>query len=141
MIKLYKTIILVLLLLMSNKTFSQLSIFEDGEELYYEVFYSFINIGWVKINTTKVIGKKDTYQSHAVLKSNDALPFVNVNYEFTSKMEVWDNQLRPLYFESKEFEDSKASVLTYNFNYDSGFVDMSARAGTDFDARDGRFSP
>ena len=124
MIKLYKTIVLVLLLLVSNKTFSQLSVFEDGEELYYEVYYSFINIGWVKINTTKVLGKKDTYLSHAVLKSNDALPFVNVNYEFTSKMEVWDNQLRPLYFESKEFEDSKASVLTYNFNFDSGFVDM-----------------
>jgi len=124
-IKSLKSISLVLLLLLSSKTFSQLSVLEDGEELYYEVYYSFINIGWVKFNTVKVIGKKDTYLCTSTIKSNDALPFVYVNFEFKSQVEIKDNQLRPTYFESKETnKDSKQSLLTYNFNYDSGFVDI-----------------
>lgn len=124
-IKLSKTFLLVLLLLMSNKTFSQYGVMEDGEELYYEVYYSFIDIGWVKFNTTRVIGKKDTYSCSAVLKSNDALPFVYVNFEFKSQIEIKDNQLRPIYFEGKEIDkDSKQSLITYIFNYDSGFVNI-----------------
>lgn len=112
------------MLLISNKTFSQITVFEDGEELYYEVYYSFINIGWVKFNTTKVIGKKDTYVCSCVLRSNDALPFASVNYEFKSQMEVKNNNLRPTHFESREFKDSKQSEITYIYNYDSGFVDI-----------------
>lgn len=125
MIKFLKSISLVLLLLLSSKTFSQLAVFEDGEELYYEVYYSFINVGWVKFNTVKVVGKKDTYLCTSTIKSNDALPFVYVNFEFKSQVEIRDNQIRPSYFESKETNrDSKQSLLTYNFNYDSGFVDI-----------------
>jgi len=125
MIKSLISISLVLLLLLSSKTFSQSTVFEDGEELYYEVYYSFINIGWVKFNTEKVIGKKDTYLCTSTIRSNDALPFVYVNYVFKSQVEIKDNQIRPTYFESKETnKDSQQSLLTYNFNYDSGFVDI-----------------
>lgn len=118
------TFILVLLLVTGGKTFSQSTVFEDGEELYYEVYYAFINVGWVKFNTEKVIGKKDTYECRAKLKSNDAVPFINVDYEFKSRIEINNNTVRPVYFESRELDDSKVAVITYNFNYDSGFVDI-----------------
>jgi hypothetical protein len=124
MIKFLKTIVLALLLFTGNKAFSQSAVFEDGEELYYEVYYSFINVGWVKFNTTKVVGKKDTYQCIAKLKSNDALPFVNIDYEFKSQIEIRNNNVRPVYFESTETKDSKKSIITYIFNYDSNFVDI-----------------
>jgi len=118
------TIILVLLLVTGSKTFSQSTVFEDGEELYYEVYYAFINVGWVKFNTEKVVGKKDTYICRAKLKSNDAVPFINIDYEFKRQVEINNNNVRPLFFESREFDDSKVAVITYNFNYDSGFVDI-----------------
>jgi hypothetical protein len=120
--KISKFFIIVLLLFSSNKTFSQSGVFSDGEELIYDVYYSFINIGWAKFNTTRVIGTKNIYKCEAVLKSNEAVPFVNVDFYFISEIEVLDNYIRPLQFTSKEFKDGKASVLTYDFNYDSSYV-------------------
>jgi hypothetical protein len=100
-----------------------MEVFEDGEELYYEVNYSFINIGWVKFNTERQTGKSNVYNCKAVMKSNDAMPFVYVNYEFYSTVEVRDGNVVPLKFTAYEFNrDNKKSTLTYNFNYDSGFV-------------------
>ena len=58
----------------------------DGEELYYEVNYSFINIGWAKFNTEKVPDKPDYYTCRAKLKSNNSLPLVDVDYDFISEM-------------------------------------------------------
>lgn len=113
---------LVLLLLVSGKTFSQNEVFEDGEELYYEVYYSFINIGWVKFNTKSVA--TNTYLCTAVMKSNEGLPFVTVSFEFATEITVKDNAVRPLRFTSKEYKDNKVSILTYNFKYDSNIVDI-----------------
>jgi Protein of unknown function (DUF3108) len=117
--KILKLFVMVLLLTVSNKTFSQSGVFSDGEELIYDVYYSFINIGWAKFNTTRVIGTKNRYMCQAVLKSNEALPFVTVDFNFTSEIEVLDNFVRPVKFISKEFRDGKVSIITYGFNYDS----------------------
>jgi hypothetical protein len=62
---------LVLLLLINSRTFSQSEVLYDGEELYYEVDYSFINIGWAKFNTEKMPGKENFYTTRAKLKSNN----------------------------------------------------------------------
>jgi hypothetical protein len=118
----YLIFILVLLLLNSNKTFSQSAVFQDGEELYYEVYYSFVNIGWLKFNTQKI--NNDRFLCTAVLRSNDALPFVTVNFTFTSEIEIRDNNIRPFKFESKEVKDGRTSTLTYDFNYNTRFVDI-----------------
>jgi hypothetical protein len=118
----YTIFLLVLLFLAGNKTFSQAEVFEDGEELYYEVYYSFINIGWAKFNTKRL--DKDLYLCTAILRSNDALPFVTVNFEFTSEIQVINNNIRPLRFESKEIKEGKTSVLTYLFHYDSAYADI-----------------
>lgn len=120
----YNVFALVLLLFLSSKTFSQMEVFEDGEELYYEVNYSFINIGWIKFDTERQLGKSNVFNCKAVMKSNDALPFVTVNYEFYSTMEVKDGIIKPLKFTAFEYKDDKKSILTYIFNYDSGFVDI-----------------
>ena len=120
--KISKFFVIVLLLLGGNKTFSQSGVFSDGEELIYDVYYSFINIGWAKFNTTREIGKKNVYKCEAVLKSNEALPFVTVDFYFVSEIEVLDNYIRPLHFTSKEFKNGKASILIYDFHYDSSFV-------------------
>ncbi|MGH2575762.1 MAG: DUF3108 domain-containing protein [Ignavibacteria bacterium] len=121
---LYVKVLLVLLFLVSNKTFSQLEVLENDEELYYEVSYSFINIGWVKFTTKKKDGSPDVYICNAVMKSNDALPFITVNYEFTSELITKDNNIFPVYFTSKEFKGNQTSILTYDFNYDSSFVNL-----------------
>ena len=117
-------ILMVLLLLAGNKTFSQSEVLADGEELIYEVYYSFINIGWTKFTTNRVIGTTNRYVCEAVLKSNDAMPFVTVDFNFISELEIKDNTLRPLKFTSKEFKEGRVSTLTYIFNYDSSFVDI-----------------
>ncbi len=120
--KILKTLVLVLLLLTGDKTFSQTAVFSDGEELIYDVYYSFINIGWAKFNTTRITGYKNRYKCEAVLKSNEAMPFVKVDFYFISEIEVLDNYIRPLKFTSREFKDGKESILTYDFNYDAGNV-------------------
>ena len=61
----YGIMIMVLLLVISSRTFSQKEVFEDGEELYYEVNYSFINIGWTKFTTEKVSGSGKLLLSRA----------------------------------------------------------------------------
>ncbi|HEY3250033.1 MAG TPA: DUF3108 domain-containing protein [Ignavibacteria bacterium] len=118
----YIYFLLVLLSFYGGKTFSQSDVFEDGEELYYDVNYSFINIGWVKFNTERVTGKTNIYVCKAKMKSNDALPFVDVDYEFISEMEVKDLSILPRKFTAYEYQKGKKSTLTYDFNYDSGFV-------------------
>jgi len=115
---------LVLLLSTGSKTFSQSEVFDDGEELYYEVQYTFLNIGWLKFNTDRVLGKSNVFNCKAVMKSNDGLPFVTVNYEFLSTIEVTGSTIRPLKFTAYEYKDDKKSTLTYNFNYDSAFIDI-----------------
>lgn len=113
---------IVLLLLLSNKTFSQSEVFQDGEELIYDVYYSFINIGWVKFNTIKESGKKDTYLCTAVMRSNEAMPFADVSFDFTSEIEIRNNNIRPLRFTAKEYKEGKTSELNYYYNYDSSIV-------------------
>ena len=46
---------------MSSKTFSQSEVFEDGEELSYNVSYSFIDIGSVSFKTKKEEGKEQLF--------------------------------------------------------------------------------
>lgn len=122
MTRISSVIFIVLLLLTGNKTFSQMEVFKDGEELFYDVHYSFINVGWARFSTEKVTGKIDTYICRSELKSNDALPFVSVHYKFESLLRINKGKIEPLNYSAKEFKDDKSSELTYVFNYDSGFA-------------------
>ncbi|MCI0715290.1 MAG: DUF3108 domain-containing protein [Chlorobi bacterium] len=116
------TAALVLLLAFNGRTFSQTEVFEDGEELYYEVYYSFINIGWTKFYTERVSGKSNYFKTYATLKSNEALPFVNVNYEFISEIEVTGGRVMPHKFTAYQYKDNKKLTITHDFHYDSNYI-------------------
>lgn len=118
----YRFLVLVLLLAVSSKTFSQSNVLADGEELFYDVYYSFVNIGWLKFNTERVSGKVDTYRCFAVMRSNESLPFIDVSYDFESEIAVRNNSLYPNKFISKEYKDNQVSTITYDFHYDSNYV-------------------
>ncbi len=118
----YSGLILVLLLITSSRTFSQSEVLFEGEELYYEVNYSFINIGWAKFNTEKVPGKENFFICRSKLKSNNSLPIVNVDYDFISEIELKDKKIITHRFTAYEYKDGKKSVLVCDFNNDSGFI-------------------
>lgn len=132
MLSKYKNIIflLVLLSLTGSRTFSQTEVFYSGEELYYEVYYSFINIGWAKFTTEKVPGKVDQYTCRAVLKSNNSLPFIDVDFDFTSDIKILNGRIMPLKFTSHQHKDGKKSTEIYEFLYDSALVKIK-RTGYD----------
>lgn len=115
----YGIIFTVLLLFLSSRTFSQSEVFYDGEELYYEVNYSFINIGWVKFTTEKVKGTENRYICRAKLKSNNSLPFIDVDYEFISEIDAAGGKVKPISFTSYQVKDNKKSIEVYDFLYDS----------------------
>jgi len=123
-------LIIVLLLVISSRTFSQSEVFFPGEELYYEVNYSFINIGWAKFTTDKVPGKENFYTCKAKLKSNNSLPLIDVDFEFISEIEYSNGMIRPHRFTSNQLKDGKKSVEVYDFLYDSAKVKIK-RTGYD----------
>lgn len=118
----YGILITVLLLFISSRTFSQSEVLYNGEELFYEVNYSFINIGWAKFTTEKVVGLKDRYICRAKLKSNNSLPFIDVDYDFISEIDISSGKIKPLKFTSYQYKDGKKSSEVYDFYYDSALV-------------------
>ncbi|MEO8513056.1 MAG: DUF3108 domain-containing protein [Ignavibacteria bacterium] len=119
-----------MLLLISSRTFSQSEVLFDGEELYYEVNYSFINIGWAKFNTEKVPGKENFFICRAKLKSNNSMPIVDIDYDFISEIELKNNQLITHRFTAYEYKDGKKSTLVCDFNYDSAYINIK-KTGSD----------
>jgi Protein of unknown function (DUF3108) len=115
-------LIIVLLLLISSRTFSQQEVFENGEELYYEVYYSFINIGWAKFTTEKVSGKEYYYIARAKLKSNTSLPLIDVDYDFISEIELKGGRIIPHKFTAYQYKSGKQLTVNYDFHYDSNYV-------------------
>ncbi len=115
-------LILVLLLLISSRTFSQQDVFENGEELYYEVSYSFINIGWAKFTTEKLSGIENTYITRAKLKSNNSLPFIDLDYDFISEIELKNGKVIPRKFTAYQYKDNKKLTVVCEFHHDSNFV-------------------
>ena len=118
----YLVFFTVLLLLFNSRAFSQIGVFEDGEELYYEVYYSFINIGWARFTTERITGKTDYFITNAKLQSNNSLPFIDVNYEFISEIELKDGKVKPYKFTAYQYKDNKKLVITHDFHYDSNYV-------------------
>lgn len=126
----YSGLILVLLLIISSRTFSQSEVLYPGEELYYEVNYSFINIGWAKFTTESIAGKDNYFICRAKLKSNNSMPIVDVDYDFISEIELKDNRIITHRFTAYEYKDGKKSTLVCDFNYDSAFINIK-KTGSD----------
>jgi len=71
-----------------NFSFSSEKELLPGEELNYEVSYSFINLGEVKIRVKdkKTINGKNYYNAIAYIDSYDGIPFVNLHQIYESKV-------------------------------------------------------
>ncbi|HMQ80689.1 MAG TPA: DUF3108 domain-containing protein [Ignavibacteria bacterium] len=132
MLSIYKNTVLtlVLLLLLSSKTFPQTEVLYGGEELYYEVNYSFINIGWAKFTTEKITGQTERYICRAKLKSNNSLPLIDVDFDFISEIEIKNGKIVPHKFTSYQYKDGKKSTEVYDFLYDSALINIK-RTGYD----------
>jgi hypothetical protein len=120
------TIIFLLVLLLStcNKTFSQYEVFENGEELSYDVYYSFINIGTVSFSTVKTQDINKNYRCKAIMKSSDLMSFAKVDYEFISDIMFYKEEPVPFYSLALENVKHGKLVQTYLFNYDSLLVHL-----------------
>jgi Protein of unknown function (DUF3108) len=102
-------------------TIASNKIFQVGEELDYEVSYSFIKLGSVKIivNNKKIVNGKTYYSAEAFIDSYSGIPFVNLHqiYESTISKGVYS-----VFFKGLVRSDDYTSYTDYTFNYDSSKV-------------------
>ena len=93
------------------------AVFMIGEELIYNVSYSFFDLGEVKLqitDTTTKMGKK-IFIAKAFIDSYGGIPFVNLHQVFYSEMTAAPYSM---YFTMHNTADPKAiQYLTYEFQY------------------------
>jgi hypothetical protein len=93
------------------------AVFMVGEELVYNVSYSFFDLGEVKLqitDTTTKMGKK-IFIAKAYIDSYSGIPFVNLHQVFYSEMTAAPYSM---YFTVHNTADAKAiQYLTYEFQY------------------------
>jgi hypothetical protein len=92
-------------------------VFVEGEDLIYNVRYSFIDLGQVRIKT---IGKTrqasfTAYDSKAFIDSYRGIPFVDLHATFESRM---DTTVGSHEFVGKVKQDNQWDFARYNFDYD-----------------------
>jgi hypothetical protein len=92
-------------------------VFIEGEELVYNVRYTFIDLGQIRIKT---IGKtRDasfvTYDTRALIDSYRGIPFVDLHAVFESRM---DTTVCSHGFVGKVKQDDKWDFARYTFDYD-----------------------
>jgi hypothetical protein len=92
-------------------------VFVEGEELVYNVRYTFIDLGQVRIKT---IGKTrqttyTAYNSKAFIDSYRGIPFVDLHATFESSM---DTTVSSHAFVGKVKQDNQWDFARYTFDYD-----------------------
>lgn len=98
-------------------------VFVEGEELVYNVRYTFIDLGQIRIKT---IGKARqatfvAYDSRAYIDSYRGIPFVDLHAIFESRM---DTTVCSRGFVGKVKQDEKWDFARYNYDYDRHRVIM-----------------
>ena len=92
-------------------------IFAEGEELVYNVRYTFIDLGQIRIKT---IGKTRqatfvAYDTRAYIDSYRGIPFVDLHAVFESRM---DSAVYSHDFVGKVKQDNQCDFARYHFDYD-----------------------
>ncbi len=120
-----KLLIIFFIFFFTGSLYSQESIFSEGEELNYLVYYGFIKLGEVKMKVTgkQSVNGTSVYTATSEMKSFKGIPFVNLNSSYYSEM-VWNgNELFTIRFKATDHKEDGAVINTeYVFNYDSNFV-------------------
>jgi hypothetical protein len=113
----------LLLLLAAWESFSRAAqgpgaekVFSVGEELVYNVRYSFINLGQIRIQTLREVNGPDygAYQGKALIASYSSVPFVNVRATFESTI---DTSMYSRAFFSSSKDGDYLDFARYTFDY------------------------
>ncbi len=92
-----------------------------GEELTYEVSYSFIKLGEIKIEVKnkRTVKGKTYYGTIAYMDSFSGIPFVNLHmiYESTINADYFSSS-----FQGIVKKDEYTTFTNYNFKYDSSLI-------------------
>jgi hypothetical protein len=89
----------------------------EGEELVYNVRYSFIDLGQIRIKTAgrTRVASYEAYEARALIDSYKGVPFVDLHAVFESLI---DTAVFSRHFTGKVKEDSRWDFARYTFEYD-----------------------
>ncbi|HRE41127.1 MAG TPA: DUF3108 domain-containing protein [Ignavibacteria bacterium] len=109
-----------------NSAYAQDKVLEVGEVLVYEVYYGFIKLGRVDFSVTDTYteNNKKYYTAIAKIKSYDGVPFVEINYIFSTVMQYDKSDLFTTKFYSTEFKKKSITNIIYDFNYETGEINL-----------------
>jgi len=95
----------------------------EGEELVYNVRYSFIDLGQIRIKTAgrTRFATYEAFDSRALIDSYKGVPFVDMHAVFESTI---DTAVFSRHFTGKVKEDSRWDFARYTFEYDQKRVLM-----------------
>ncbi|NWF49144.1 MAG: DUF3108 domain-containing protein [Ignavibacteriaceae bacterium] len=87
-----------------------------GEDLLYEVSYSFIKLGQVRLIITaeKNVDGKKIYSARAYINSYSGIPFVDLHQIYESR---FDSACASRFFRGLILEDNDTTYTDYNFDY------------------------
>jgi hypothetical protein len=108
----------------------------EGEELKYNVRYGPIDIGQVRIVTTKKVAANGStaFQTFAYIDSYKGIPFVNLHAVFES---VFDSVIFSRYFFGKSKDGDYYDFARYRYDYEKKLVAMeSGKRDTIVEKRD-----
>lgn len=108
----------------SKNLYSQEKILEVGEVLVYEVYYGFIKLGKVDFSVTDTYTEdnKKYYTAIAKIKSYEGVPFVELNYIFSTVMNYDKKEIFTTKFYSTEFKKKSITNIIYDFDYTGGEI-------------------
>lgn len=118
------SIILSLLLVYFQNSFSRDKVLEVGEELNYKVYYGFIKLGEVSFKVTDSYNENNKTIMNAIarIKSYEGIPLVNVNFIFETKFINVNNDVYSIRFFSTEFKNKTLIRTEYKFDYDKNII-------------------
>lgn len=92
-----------------------------GEELHYDVGYSFFHLGTITMKVTDRYERRGrtVYRAKAIIDSAPGLPFVNVHIRFTGE---FDEELFSYDWIAEDSSDEEISYRRLRFDYDNSRV-------------------
>ncbi|MGB2957742.1 MAG: DUF3108 domain-containing protein [Bacteroidota bacterium] len=103
-------------------------VFFVGEELTYNVRYSFFDLGQIRIRTIREVRTPEylAYEARAFIDSYSSVPFVDVHAVFEN---VMDSSAFSRAFTGRSRQDDYYEISHYDFEYDKNRIVMAVSRG------------